>query len=120
MEEEGLDWDDPWIKSQDLAYHNIHLDSGLYYALEDQGQMQRVITETHIQHAIENAPQDTRAKVRSFLMRGLTENRMPCIVDWHQISAGHAETFEMKEPFDTSITPAQKWIKKLQKKPART
>ena len=101
IQEENLDWDDPWIKSQDLEYHNIDMQSGLYYALQEQGQVERVITDQQIEHAIENAPQDTRAKVRSFLMRTLTQNRMPCIVDWHQIYAGHTEYFEMKEPFDT-------------------
>jgi proteasome accessory factor A len=120
IEEEKLDWDDPWIKSQDLEYHNIDVESGLYYALQEHGQMERVITDQHIEHAISNAPQDTRAKVRSFLMRTLTQNRMPCIVDWHQIYAGHTEYFEMKEPFDTNIAKAQRWIKRIQKRPTRS
>ncbi|MDD9972735.1 MAG: proteasome accessory factor PafA2 family protein, partial [Candidatus Poribacteria bacterium] len=118
--EEELDWEDAWIKSQDLEYHNIHTESGLYYALQEQGQMQRVVTDEHIQHAIDNAPQDTRAKVRAFLMHTLTQNRMPCIVDWHQIYAGHTEYFEMKEPFDTNIAKAQRWMKRLRKRPSRT
>ena len=29
ISEEKLDWDDPWIKSQDLEYHNINTDNGL-------------------------------------------------------------------------------------------
>ena len=113
--EEGLDWDDPWIKSQDLAYHNIHPESGLYYALEEQGFMQRVVTDEQIEHAIENAPMDTRAKVRAFLMHNLHENRMPCIVDWHHVYAGHTECFETKEPFDTDLSAARRWIKRLRK-----
>ena len=117
--EEKLDWDDPWIKSQDLEYHNIHTESGLYYALQAHGQMERVVTDEQIEYAIDNAPQDTRAKVRSFLMRTLTQNQMHCIVDWHQIYAGHTEYFEMKEPFDTNIAKAQRWIKRLRKRPSR-
>ncbi|MYK93045.1 hypothetical protein F4009_03405 [Candidatus Poribacteria bacterium] len=117
--EEKLDWDDPWIKSQDLEYHNIHTESGLYYALQAHGQMARVVTDEQIEYAIDNAPQDTRAKVRSFLMRTLTQNQMPCIVDWHQIYAGHTQYFEMKEPLDTNIAKAQRWIKRLRKRPLR-
>lgn len=116
IQEEKLDWEDPWIKSQDLEYHNIHPESGLYYALEEQGQMERVITTEQIENAIYNAPQDTRAKIRSFLMRNLTERQMPCIVDWHQVYAGHTECFEMKEPFDTNIAKAQRWLKRLRKR----
>ena len=119
IDEEKLDWDDPWIKSQDLEYHNIQTDSGLYYALQAQGQMERVITDEQIKYAINNAPQDTRAKVRSFLMRTLTQKQMPCIVDWHQIYAGHTEYFEMKEPFDTNIAKAQRWINRLRKRSSR-
>ena len=120
INEEKLDWDDPWIKSQDLEYHNIHTDSGLYYALQAQGLMERVITDEQIKYAINNAPQDTRAKVRSFLMRTLTQKQMPCIVDWHQIYAGHTEYFEMKEPFDTNIAKAQRWINRLRKRSPRS
>ncbi|RKU31180.1 hypothetical protein C6499_04600 [Candidatus Poribacteria bacterium] len=119
INEEKLDWDDPWIKSQDLEYHNIQTDSGLYYALQAQGLMERVITDEQIKYAINNAPQDTRAKVRSFLMRTLTQKQMPCIVDWHQIYAGHTEYFEMKEPFDTNIAKAQRWINRLRKRSSR-
>ena len=120
IDEEKLDWDDPWIKSQDLEYHNIHTDSGLYYALQAQGLMERVITDEQIKYAINNAPQDTRAKVRSFLMRTLIQKQMPCIVDWHQIYAGHTEYFEMKEPFDTNIAKAQRWINRLRKRSPRS
>ena len=28
MEAEGLSWDDPWLQSLDLEYHNIDIDSG--------------------------------------------------------------------------------------------
>ena len=119
INEEKLDWDDPWIKSQDLEYHNIHTDTGLYYALQAQGHMERVVTDEQIKYAINNAPQDTRAKVRSFLMRTLTQKQMPCIVDWHQIYAGHTEYFEMKEPFDTNIAKAQRWINRLRKRSSR-
>ena len=54
------------LKSQDLEYHNIHTDSGLYYALEAQGLMERVITDEQIRYAINNAPQDTPGKSSVF------------------------------------------------------
>src|SRR5207237_7853251 len=33
QEEEKLSWSDPWLQSIDLEYHNIDLESGLYYEL---------------------------------------------------------------------------------------
>jgi len=119
IDEEKLDWDNPWIKSQDLEYHNIDPENGLYYALQTQELIERVITDKQIEDAIENPPQDTRAKVRSFLMRTLTQNRIPCIVDWYQIYAGHTEYFEMKDPFEINLARAQRWIKQLRTRNTR-
>ncbi len=114
--EEGLPWNDPWMKSQDLEYHNIHPDSGLYYALEAQGHMTRVVTDAQIEDAIYNAPQQTRAKIRAFLMHNLSESRMPCIVDWHHVYAGQTECFELNEPFETDLVEARRWLRRLRTK----
>jgi len=113
VEEEQLEWDDPWLKSLDLEYHNIDPDVGIYYALENEGCMRRIITDQQISQAITTPPTNTRARVRGYIMRNLKKQKMPCIVDWHHIYAGQTECFEMKEPFDTSIPKAQKWIKSI-------
>ncbi len=59
-EEEGLDWEDAWLQSLDLEYHNIHLDEGLFYALP----MRRVVTDELIDAATYQPPADTRAYFR--------------------------------------------------------
>jgi proteasome accessory factor A len=64
IDEEGLKWDDAWLQSLDLEYHNIDLDAGLYYGLEAQGLMRRVVTDQQIEEAIQNPPADTRAYFR--------------------------------------------------------
>ncbi len=111
--EEELTWDDPWLKSLDLEYHNIDPENGIFYALQSEGCMRRVITDQQISDAISTAPCNTRARVRGYLMRNLKKQKMPCIVDWHHIYAGQTECFEMKEPLDISIPKAQKWLKIL-------
>ncbi len=64
IDEENLGWDDTWLQSLDLEYHNIDCDAGLYYGLEAQGLMQRVVTDQQIEEAIQNPPADTRAYFR--------------------------------------------------------
>ena len=64
VEEEGIEWDDPWLQSLALQYHDIDPERGLYYALETQGSMRRVVTDDQINHAIHNPPKDTRAYFR--------------------------------------------------------
>jgi len=59
-EAEGIAWDDPWLQSLDLEYHNINTDEGLYYGLP----MRRVVTDEQIEAALHNPPAGTRAYFR--------------------------------------------------------
>jgi proteasome accessory factor A len=63
-DEEQLSWSDPWLQSIDLEYHNIALETGLYYELLRQGTMRRFVTEAEIKRAIFTPPEDTRAYFR--------------------------------------------------------
>lgn len=64
QEEEKLSWSDPWLQSIDLEYHNVDLDTGLYYELVRQGSVRRVVSEEEIKLAIFNPPETTRAFFR--------------------------------------------------------
>ena len=64
IDEERLTWDDPWLQSLDLEYHNIDQEEGLYYELETSGLMRRLVTDRQIESAIHNPPADTRAYFR--------------------------------------------------------
>ena len=67
-ESEGLDWEKPadrtWLQSQDLEYHNIDPAEGLYSMLEQQGQVERLVTEEDVLRAMVDPPRDTRAYFR--------------------------------------------------------
>ena len=117
MEDEGISWDDPWLESLDLEYHHIHPNRSLYYELENQGQLLKLVTTEKIDAAIRNAPQATRAKARSAVMRYLFQNNMPCIVDWHQIYFTHEEPFEMEDPFQTYEEEVEGLLKRLSRQP---
>lgn len=69
IEAEGLWWEDPALHSLDLAYHELDPEQGLYHALEQAGQMIRLVDEAAIAAAAERAPEDTRAAVRGELVR---------------------------------------------------
>src|SRR3989475_5582949 len=64
QEEEKLSWSDPWLQSIDLEYHNVDLESGLYYELVRQGSIRRLVKEEEIKTAIFNPPDTTRAFFR--------------------------------------------------------
>jgi len=64
QEEEKLSWSDPWLQSIDLEYHNVDLESGLYYELAHQGSVRRLAKEEEIKTAIFTPPETTRAFFR--------------------------------------------------------
>jgi hypothetical protein len=68
VEAEGVHWDDEALPSFDLAYSNVDPDEGLYYALEQAGEMVRVTDDAAIDAAIAQAPSNTRAAIRGRLI----------------------------------------------------
>src|SRR5438128_1281340 len=64
QEEEKLSWSDPWLQSIDLEYHNVDLESGLYYELARQGSVRRLAKEEEIKTATFAPPETTRAFFR--------------------------------------------------------
>ena len=64
IDSEGVNWDDPWIKSLDLEYHNLDPERGLYRGLEQTGSVYSMFSEPEIQLAIKKPPEDTRALIR--------------------------------------------------------
>jgi proteasome accessory factor A len=104
MEEEGVEWGDPWLQSIDLEYHNIDPESGLYYCLERMGYVRRVVRDEDIEKAISEPPANTRAKARAEAMKILHEKRIKCIVDWDSIYLENRGHIDMKDPYDTYST----------------
>jgi len=74
IDSEGLRWDDGTLPSFDLAYSSIDPEESLYYALEQAGQMVRVTTESDIEQARTEAPENTRAAIRGALVERFAEN----------------------------------------------
>ena len=64
VQEEKLEWSDPWLASLDLEYHNMNPERGLYLGLEEEGRVKRVVSEAEIVSAMNTGPQDTRGGIR--------------------------------------------------------
>jgi len=86
MSRKNLAWDDSQVQMLDLQYHDSRPEKGLYYLLERQGKVERIVTDEEIQHAVYNPPRDTRA-----FFRGECLKRYPGEVfgvNWDSISFG--------------------------------
>ena len=73
-EEESLSPDDPWLQSLDLEYHNIDPEQGLFFALEESGEMLRLSGEASVQEAMTDPPRQGRPPVRHAIIRRFPED----------------------------------------------
>jgi proteasome accessory factor PafA2 len=84
LQDQQVDWDDPWLASLDLEYHNLDPERGLFLALEAEGKTARLISETDIDAAMNIGPRDTRGGVRGLCVRRFPDQIQA--VQWERVS----------------------------------
>ncbi len=120
MREEGLDWQDTWIQSLDLEYHNLNTARSLYFDLYERGMVKRVVSDEQINQAITHPPVDTRASVRSRVMRALTDQKTRYQIDWDSICVGDDKFLNLDDPFLTYDREATEFIRECRQTPFDT
>ncbi len=86
MDRKNLDWQDLQIQMLDLQYHDSRIDKGLYYMLERQDKMERIVSDDEINAAVYTPPSDTRAYFRGECLRRYPSEVFG--VNWDSISFG--------------------------------
>ncbi len=86
MDRKGVDWGSPQVQMLDLQYHDLRPDKGLYYVLERQGHVRRIVTDEEIERAVLYPPEDTRAYFRGGCLRRYGAQVFG--VNWDSISFG--------------------------------
>ena len=117
MESEGLDWQDTWVQSLDLEYHNLNPGKGLYFDLRDQGITRKVVSDEMVNRAIVTPPQDTRARARSAVMRELTGHKARYVIDWDSIYVEDEMYLNLDDPFRTYDFEASEFIAECRRTP---
>jgi proteasome accessory factor PafA2 len=69
MDRHGEDWESARVMMLDLQYHDVRRDKGLYYLLERNGDVERIVTDEEIDTAIDAPPEDTRAYMRGMCLK---------------------------------------------------
>lgn len=117
MREEGLDWQDTWIQSLDLEYHNLNAARSLYFDLYERGMVKRVVGEEQINQAITHPPANTRACARSRVMRSLTDQKTRYQIDWDSVCVGDDKFLSLDDPFLTYDREAEAFIRECRQVP---
>jgi Pup amidohydrolase len=69
IQEEHIDWDDPWLASLDLEYHNLDPRRGLFFGLEADHRTFRMCQDHEVQEAMHYGPLDTRGGLRGLCVQ---------------------------------------------------
>jgi proteasome accessory factor A len=104
MGKKGCGWDDPRVSMMDLQYHDVKRARGLYYLLDQQEVIEKVVTEEDVQKAMYTPPQTTRAKVRGDFIKFAKERNRSYTVDWTylKLNGYWEETILCMDPFSST------------------
>ncbi len=103
-ESEGLSWNDPWLQSLDLEYHNINPAKGLFFALTPAKAIGEFNDRARRLDALRTAPADTRAHGRGLAVSLFQGRQLPYVINWDSISLENGDYLPMPDPFHTYET----------------
>ncbi len=69
MTRKGCNWNDPRVSMMNLQYHNVVRDKGLFFSLERDGYVERLISPDRLTDAQEGPPKETRAYFRGACLK---------------------------------------------------
>jgi proteasome accessory factor A len=111
-ESEGLSWQDPWLQSLDLEYHNINPKKGLFFALQPAKAIGEFNASVRSPQAMRQAPANTRAHGRGVAVSHFQKSNQSYIINWDSVSCENQSHFPMADPFCDYEKPMQKFLKK--------
>ena len=101
MEAENVGWNDPWLLSLDLEYHNIDPARGLFFGVpcaKRIGEWNNAVRQTDARW---RAPMNTRASGRAKAVAHFQECRQPYVINWDSIACESRDFLLMGDPFRT-------------------
>ena len=93
-ERDGLQWDDPQLGLIDLQYSDIRPEKGLYHRLVARSKMKTLIPAYHVNAAVTDAPDDTRAWFRGECIRKFSDSIFAASWDSIVFEIGREESLQ--------------------------
>ena len=111
----GCELDDPRLARLELAFHDVSPEHGLFYRLQAQGLVRRIVTEEAIEEAVTTAPTSTRAHLRGMFVTAASAAGRDYTVDWvHlKITGEDSRTVLLKDPFRSADARVDELIESL-------
>ena len=107
-----LKWNSAKVMMLDLQYHNIRPELGLYYKLEKDGRVERIVSDDEVEHAMHHPPETTRAKFRGRFVKLANERKILCGVNWSyiQLYEPYQKLFLSTDPLQAEYEEASRMI----------
>lgn len=99
VEAEGIGWDDGWLESLDLEYHNITPERSLLTGLPGVGLHEQGLPTLASRDYCIDPPANTRAALRSEAMRTILHRGMSYVIDWDLIYLGEGKQIALDDPY---------------------
>ena len=99
MQAEKVEWDDPWLQSLDLEYHNINRDKGLFFSVTAAKRIGEWNNNARREEAILHPPLNTRASGRASAVAHFQNGRQPYVINWDSIACNSRDFLVMGDPF---------------------
>jgi proteasome accessory factor A len=109
-EKEHLTWQDPWLQSIDLEYHNINRESGLFYALTPSKRIGEFNDSVLRPEAMRNPPSNTRACGRGCAINHFQQNGRQYLINWDSIAVDTSRCLMMPDPFNTYVAEVEELV----------
>ncbi len=111
MSAENLGWDDPWLQSLDLEYHNIDPNRGLFFGLAPAkriGEWNHLVRQKDVTRT---PPADTRAKGRARAVELFRNGRHPYVINWDSIALESLDFLVMGDPFRDYVAEVEEFVR---------
>ena len=112
-EAEGLKWDDPWLLSLDLEYHNIDPARGLFFQVKGGKRIADWNQSVRIKSASYRPPNNSRAAGRSQAVAHFRESPFPYVINWDSIASGPNHTLIMSDPYETYAPEVSAFLREV-------
>ena len=101
----------------DLQYHDLRRDRGFFYLLERSDRVDRLFSESEIEKAKTEPPQDTRARMRGDFIKLARQNNIQYDLDWSNIRLGNLLNVRVicNNPFETDTEKVTELVRTIQK-----
>ena len=113
MEAENLSWDDPWLQSLDLEYHNIDPARGLFFRAANRPSASANGTISSGKKTPPSLRRPIRARAAEpTLSPAFRKEKRPYVINWDSIACESHDFLVMGDPFQNYIDEVDEFIRR--------